>query len=348
MQPTGITRHPIYLQHDMGPWHPESPKRLEAIYNMLDEPDMASRFALIEPRPATREEIEEIHTQRYFDIVEASRGRRIQLDPDTSTSEQSFDAALMAAGGTIEAIDAIMRGDIRNAFCLHRPPGHHAEAGRSSGFCLFNNIAIGAAHALKRSDCNRIMIIDPDLHHGNGTQHSFYDRKNVLYVSMHQYPYFPGTGAFNEIGSGEGKGYSLNIPLSADYGDGDYVKLFDEIIIPVGREFNPDLILISAGVDISAGDPLGLMQVTHRGFGAIFERMLALADEVCKGRLAAMLEGGYDLDNLIMAIGEALRIMSAKPSEREHLHFNPLKESATTQIINQVRMIHGRHWTALA
>ncbi len=348
MQPTGITRHPIYLEHDMGPWHPESPKRLEAIYRMLDGPDMAGRFKLIEPRPATPEEIEEIHTDFYYRSVEATRGRRVFLDPDTSTSEASFDAALMAAGGGIEAVDAVMRGDVKNAFCLHRPPGHHAEANRSAGFCIFNNVAITAAHLLKNTDCRRIMIVDPDLHHGNGTQHSFYHRKDVLYISAHQYPYFPGTGAFNEIGSGEGAGYTINFPLSGGFGDGDYLKIFDEVIVPVGREYDPDLILISAGVDIYDGDPLGLMRVTYEGFGAMFERLLSLADEVCAGRLVALLEGGYDLDNLQAAVGEALNVMSTEPDKRRHLNFDPLKSGAIGQVIEQVKNIHASHWKALS
>ncbi|MCZ7585169.1 MAG: histone deacetylase [Deltaproteobacteria bacterium] len=192
MPKTGIVRHPIYLKHDMGLGHPETPRRLLSIYDMLDEPDMAGRFAAIEPRPARPGEIQRIHAEPYYRRVEQTSGRSVYLDPDTSTSPQSFDAALMAAGGTIEAVDAVMDGRADNAFCLHRPPGHHAERDRAMGFCLFNNVAIGAAHALERADCRRVLIYDPDLHHGNGTQNSFYARSDVLYVSTHQYPLLSG------------------------------------------------------------------------------------------------------------------------------------------------------------
>ncbi|MCI5146855.1 MAG: histone deacetylase, partial [Candidatus Electrothrix sp. AR3] len=217
------------------------------------------------------------------------------LDADTHTSARSHEAACLAAGALIDGITRIDQGEIDNAFCLVRPPGHHAEREQSMGFCLYNNVAVAARWAMQELGLQRIMIFDWDLHHGNGTQHSFYDSERVLYLSSHQYPYYPGTGAMLETGRGKGAGYTINIPLSGGEGDLEYARICNELVVPLARAYKPELILISCGFDIYDGDPLGSMRVTPAGFAWMTRAMVAVAEEVCKGRLLVTLEGGYNL-----------------------------------------------------
>jgi acetoin utilization deacetylase AcuC-like enzyme len=299
MAKTGIVKDPIYLEHKTGSYHPESPERLETIYEMLEGSDMAGSFEEIKPREATRQEIELVHEPKYFDRVAATAGREhSSLDPDTQTSEKSFEAALFAAGGCLLGIDKIMGGELNNVFALIRPPGHHAEYNRGMGFCLFNNVAICALHAIEKHSLERVLICDWDLHHGNGTQHSFYDDKRVLYFSTHQYPYYPGTGSFGEIGKGDGKGYTVNVPLNVGNGDAEYYKIFKNVLEPVADQYKPQLVLVSAGFDIYFKDPLGGMEVTPQGFAALASVLLSIAEKHSNGRLLITLEGGYHLGGL--------------------------------------------------
>jgi acetoin utilization deacetylase AcuC-like enzyme len=299
MAKTGIVKDPIYLEHKTGSYHPESPERLEVIYEMLEDKDMAGRFEAIHPREATREEIELIHEPSYFDRVATTAGKsHSSLDPDTQTSEKSFEAALLACGGFLLGIDRVMNGELDNAFALIRPPGHHAESNRGMGFCLFNNVAVGAAYAIKKYSLDRILICDWDLHHGNGTQHSFYDDKKALYFSTHQFPYYPGTGSFTEVGQGDGRGFTVNVPLSVGNGDAEYYKIFKEVLEPISEEYNPQLVLVSAGFDIYYKDPLGGMEVTPSGFAALAQVLLSIAEKSCGGKLLITLEGGYHLGGL--------------------------------------------------
>lgn len=293
---TGIVRHRIYLEHNMGPHHPESPKRLEAIYRMIDGNPSGERVE-IEPREASREEILRVHTENYFDRVAATAGKaRTILDTDTSTSARSFQAALMAAGGVLNALDAVMEERIRNGFALVRPPGHHAEASQAMGFCIFNNIAIGAEHLLRNHGLKRVFIMDWDLHHGNGTQHSFEERQDVFYSSTHQWPFYPGSGHWRETGRGPGEGFTLNVPMTPGKTDDDYLSVLDRVISPAARRFHPDFILASAGFDIYERDPLGGMKVTLDGFGHIAGMLKELAEELCGGRILLVLEGGYHVE----------------------------------------------------
>ena len=223
--------------------------------------------------------------------------------------------ALLAAGGLLKSVDLIMEGTIRNAFALVRPPGHHAEASQAKGFCIFNNIAVAAEHLLRTHGLGRILIVDWDLHHGNGTQHAFYSRRDVLYFSIHQYPYFPGTGSVGETGVGEGYGYNLNVPLRPGKGDADYLAIFQKILEPVARGYKPEFILVSAGFDIGDGDPLGGMAVTREGFGLLASSLLGMAGESAGGRIALVLEGGYNLRALTEGVGEVLaRLSASEPS----------------------------------
>lgn len=313
---TGIVKDRRYLEHSMGDFHPESPKRLDAIYRMIDE-EVSFPFLNIEPRAASEEEIQWVHTPSYFDTVKATSGKeRVVLDPDTSTSARSYEVALLAAGGVLNAVEMIMRGEAKNGFAFVRPPGHHAEASRAMGFCLFNNVAIGAEYLLKKHGLQRILIVDWDLHHGNGTQNAFYDRDDVLYFSTHQFPHYPGTGHWSELGAGKGEGCTINIPLFPGKTDSDYNYIFEKILFPIAEKFQPDFILVSAGFDIYHGDPLGGMRITSEGFGSLAHSLKRLAEKHCQGRILITLEGGYNLQGLSTGSREVLFQLSGQKESK--------------------------------
>lgn len=310
MNKTGIIKDPLYLEHVIDDYHPESPHRLETIYNMLEEKDMAKKFVDIKARDATREELGYIHTQEYISRIASTKTRsKVILDPDTHTSPRSWEAAILAAGGFLALIDKLMQNKIDNGFALVRPPGHHAEADRAMGFCLFNNIAIGAKYAINKYNLERVLIIDWDIHHGNGTQRSFYEDPQVLYFSTHQYPYYPGTGGVKELGAGKGKGFTINVPLSSGVGDDEYAGLFMEILRPVTFEFEPQIILVSAGFDTYFDDPLGGMEVTPEGFARLAKIILELAEKTCEGKVLFILEGGYNLKGLRESVKAVLQVL---------------------------------------
>ncbi len=305
---TAIFKDPLFLEHDPGYGHPESPARLQTIYEMLARPEQQDRYLLPTCRPADDATLALNHTRPHIARVAATDGKTFAtLDPDTHTSPKSHAAAKLATGAVVEAVRMVTAGEADNGFALVRPPGHHAESDHTSGFCLFNNIAIAARYALKHLGLTRILIVDWDLHHGNGTQHSFYDTDQVLYFSTHQYPYFPGTGARSETGVGEGEGYTINVPLPGGQDDLAYARIFNELLAPVARAYKPELILVSAGFDIGYGDPLGLMSVSSDGFAYLAGVLQGLADELCQGRLVLALEGGYDLEGLRAGTAAVLR-----------------------------------------
>jgi len=290
---TGIVRDARYLDHKPGDFHVESPMRLEVIYGMLDEEPGA--WTEIPARPARDEEVGRIHSARHIQRIKDTAGKeRVALDTDTVTSSGSARAAFLAAGGFIEAVGAVMRGGVDSAFALVRPPGHHAEADKAMGFCLFNNAAVGACSLIEDHGLKRILIVDWDLHHGNGTQNSFYSTDKVLYFSTHQYPLYPGSGHWREMGQGPGEGYTLNVPLRAGKGDADYLHVFRTILKPAALAYKPEFVIVSAGFDVYGGDPLGGMEVTAEGFGALASEVMDIALECCGGRLALVLEGGYN------------------------------------------------------
>jgi acetoin utilization deacetylase AcuC-like enzyme len=299
----------------------------------------------IEPRPATEEELILIHTPYHVDMVKSTAGKEyVQLDPDTSTSAKSWDVACLAAGGVINAVDAIMEGKIQNGFALVRPPGHHAEASRAMGFCLFNNIAIGAAHLIQHHGLKRILIVDWDLHHGNGTQNSFYDSTEVLYFSTHQFPHYPGSGHWKEVGDGKGKGYTVNIPLRAGKTDGDYLYIFQHILRPIATEYAPEFILVSAGFDIYEGDPLGGMQITKQGFGALAAEILDLAATFSENRLLFALEGGYDLQGLQDGVERVLYHLAGEAFEPA---VDTVPSSASVQELARAIENHKKYWKSV-
>jgi acetoin utilization deacetylase AcuC-like enzyme len=308
--PTGIVKDYSYLRHETSAFHPESPKRLEAIYTMLESPEMEGKFTEIKPRCATPEEIGAIHQSNYIESVSKTADlAQCYLDPDTETSPGSCQAAEMAAGGFCNAIDSIIKGEVRNAFAFVRPPGHHAEANRAAGFCLFNNVAIGAMHAINTHGMKRVLIVDWDLHHGNGTQHSFYEDRRVVYFSTHQYPFYPGTGSIYEIGKGQGLGYTINVPLAQGPGDAEYLRIYQKLLRPIALEYKPEIVLVSAGFDIYFQDPLGGMRVTPVGFASLIRELMNIADACCGGKLAVVLEGGYHLQGLTDSVKAVLAEM---------------------------------------
>ncbi len=297
MRTTAIFRDSLFLDHDPGFDHPESPQRLKVIYELLDRKEIGELFVYPDFAAASHKSIALNHSKALINRVAETAGKIFDaLDPDTKTSPDSYAAAVLAVGAVLKGVDLLVAGEIDNGFALLRPPGHHAEKDRSMGFCLFNNVAVAAEYAISRCGMKRVMIVDWDLHHGNGTQHAFYDTDKVLYLSTHQFPFYPGTGALTETGKGKGEGYTVNIPLPGYQGDGDYATIFDDIVLPVGREYKPDLILISCGFDIYKDDPLGAMELSAAGFAYLTRRMVALAEEVCGGKLLVTLEGGYDLN----------------------------------------------------
>jgi len=312
MQPSGIVRDPVYLLHEMSRYHPENPRRLEVIYAMIDREGPNLNLQVIPPRRASKREIATNHSSQYVDAIEATASRsHTYLDPDTSTCADSCDAASKAVGGLLNLVDAVVAGEVRNGFGLVRPPGHHAEWNRAMGFCIFNNVAIAARHAMERHGMERVAIVDWDLHHGNGTQHSFYEDPRVLFISTHQYPHYPGTGEIEEIGHDEGRGFTVNVPLSPGAGDREYVAVFHAVVAPLLTSFAPQLILVSAGFDSHQNDPLGGMNLTESGYAQMVQILMHLAAQLCSGRLILTLEGGYDLDALELSVRAVLASLSS-------------------------------------
>ncbi|MGM0680755.1 MAG: histone deacetylase family protein [Thermodesulfobacteriota bacterium] len=306
---TAVFKDDLFLEHDPGSSHIESPRRLKVIYNRLNEE--GGDFYYPGAEPAGQELLRLNHSSSYIHKIKATAGKTFSiLDPDTCTSSRSYEAACLAAGAVVQGLKMLVDKKIDNGFALVRPPGHHAEAAAAMGFCLFNNIAIGARYALKHLGMERILIVDWDLHHGNGTQHSFYGTDQVLYFSTHQYPCYPGSGAIAELGNGMGEGFNLNVPLSGGQGDEEFARIFNELLVPLAREYSPDIILISAGFDIYRGDPLGAMRVTEAGFAYMTRVLMELAREVCAGRLFLTLEGGYDLKGMSDGILAVLKELS--------------------------------------
>jgi len=336
---TGVVVDERYLRHGEGAYHPESPRRLESVYAMLAKPDMAGRYIAIAPRYATREELELVHSHSYVSLIASTAGKSYySLDPDTQTSPESYDTAQLAVGGFLNAIDAVMTGEVDNAFAFVRPPGHHAGRDRAAGFCLFNNVAIGARYALAKYGLQRVLIADWDLHHGDGTQDIFYRDRRVLYFSTHQYPAYPGSGTLTETGQGEGQGYTINVPLKARTDDALYVKTFSGILKPVAMKFQPELILISAGFDTYFQDPLGDMRVTPKGYVYMTRILLDIAAACCRGRLVAVLEGGYHVEGLTESVQAVLREMrgETQASEDDLYRMEYEAEQGKDQILRRV------------
>ncbi|MCJ7445471.1 MAG: histone deacetylase [Methanotrichaceae archaeon] len=335
MTRTGIVYHPIYLEHDTG-FHPEKKERLTAILERIRQDDLLVEY--ISPEPATLNQIASIHGKRYIDQVRAicEQGGGY-LDADTVLSERSYEAALMAAGGTIAAVDAVVDG-FDNAFALVRPPGHHALPNRGMGFCIFNNVAIAAKHAQARG-LKKVLIVDWDVHHGNGTNAIFYTDKSVTFFSTHQFPHYPGTGRATEVGSDGAEGSKINVPIPSGTGDEGYLQVYRELLKPIAMELKPDIVLISAGQDTHRNDPLGGMNLTADGFGALAGLINEIARQCCGGRLAAALEGGYNLEAQAEAVSAELKAFSGQVPSISGT------DQRITQRINEMKKIHSAYWS---
>jgi acetoin utilization deacetylase AcuC-like enzyme len=342
MMKVGYVYDPVYLKHDTG-YHPENAQRLEAIMAHLTETGLLKQLTAIKPRPATTEELTYVHQASYVSRIQdaASRGGG-WLDGDTVMSPDSYDAALYAAGGAIEATDAVISGRTNSAFALVRPPGHHATAMAAMGFCLFNNIAIAAQHALKKHKLDKVTIIDFDVHHGNGTQEAFYNNPQALYISTHQYPHYPGTGTVGETGSGAAEGTTVNIPLPGGSGDDEYRQVFEEIIVPVVRRFHPELILVSAGYDLHWKDRLAMMEVSTAGFADMVRYIKNLADELCDGKIVITLEGGYNLKALATSVKATFDVLLGRSDIEDPLG-QPERRRVVPDISDLVTRIKEMH-----
>ncbi|MGA1826391.1 MAG: histone deacetylase [bacterium] len=315
-----IVKAECYLDHLVSIAHPECPERLEAIYTSLLELERIVSLSFLQPRSATKEEVGLIHHMAYIQEIEHINRFPTYLDADTPITKGSYKAALCAAGGLLESVDSVFSGNTSPVFALIRPPGHHAERSMAKGFCLFNNVAIAARYAQKNFGIKRVLICDWDVHHGNGTQHAFYDDPSVLYFSIHQYPHYPGTGAINEIGISEGEGFTINCPLPPGQGDAEYKALFQHILIPIALQFSPELILVSAGFDPYMYDPLAQMNISEDGFTFMTHALMQLASSCSSDRIILSLEGGYHIRGIAQCVSKVIRALSgdieSRPEEK--------------------------------
>ncbi len=332
---------PIYLEHDL-PSHPENARRLKRILDTLEDEGMLARLRLLEPRPATAEELQRVHTPEHIErvrrVAQAGGG---YLDPDTYVSPRSFDAALMAAGGVVRAVEAVLAGQIANGFALVRPPGHHATPTRAMGFCLFNNVAVAARAALAGGQAERVFIADFDVHHGNGTQDIFAADPAVFYFSTHQYPYYPGSGHWSETGNGAGAGTVLNVPLPPGVGDAGYAQIYTELVWPLAERFRPDLILVSAGYDAHWSDPLAQMNLSLTGYAHLQQELVRMAGQLCDGRIVFTLEGGYELDVLACGVLNAFYRLLGKDTIADPIGPSHHPERPVDALIARLKKVHG-------
>ncbi len=342
MTRVGCYDDPVFAEHDAGPGHPESPERLEAVRRGLRQGGLEGDVVPMAPRPATREELVRVHTAAHVDRVAAADGRRVRFDPDTSMGPRSYAAAIRAAGAVADAVGKVLDGAVDRAFCNVRPPGHHATRDRAMGFCLLNNVAVGAASALTRG-LKRVAVIDFDVHHGNGTQEAFWTDPRVLYVSSHRFPFYPGTGDLDEAGEGDGRGFTVNLPMPPGMGDGDYRRAYREIVEPIGRAFDPELVLVSAGFDAHRDDPLGGMSVTAAGFAELMDVCLTVASGAAQGRLVAVLEGGYDPDGVAESTAAVVGGMLGRPLTTR----DAPARAGLERLLGAYRNAHGKYWPVL-
>ncbi len=309
---TGYIYDPVFLNHDTGWGHPETSQRLVSAHAHLSSQDFYSNLVLFQPRDAEIKWIETIHQPNYIERVKSSceTGLLMIDTPDVRISPESYHVSLKATGSLLELADRIMTDEVDNGFALVRPPGHHAENSTAMGFCLFNSVAIVARYLQQKYHLQRILILDWDVHHGNGTQHTFEEDPDVFYISLHQYPYYPGTGAQYDTGTGKGEGTTLNCPMSAGLGDDSYREAFKDKIVPAVCNFNPDAILISAGFDAHQADPLASIRLNTESYGWMTKEMMSLAEKYCEGKLISVLEGGYDFQALAESVTKHVQVLS--------------------------------------
>ncbi|MFC1893681.1 histone deacetylase [Chloroflexota bacterium] len=339
----GFVYDPIYLQHDTGQ-HVENAGRLEAIISHLNQTGLTGELVSIKPRVASVEELSLVHDRQHVshirDVAESGGG---WLDMDTVMSARSYQTAVYAAGGAISATEAVITGEVDRAFALVRPPGHHATPQHAMGFCLFNNVAVATKYALAQYGLERVAIIDFDVHHGNGTQDIFDGSPEVLYISIHQYPHYPGTGSIGEVGRGVARGTKVNVPLPAGCGDKEYLLAFEQVIAPVTRRFEPQLIFVSAGYDSHWADQLAMMQVTTTGLARMVGIIKDLADELCRGRIVLSVEGGYHYQALASSVKATFDILLGKTDVDDPLGQQLQRKEAynITPLLGELKEIHA-------
>jgi acetoin utilization deacetylase AcuC-like enzyme len=315
---TGFIYHQDYLKHNTGQAHPESSKRLAHLLENLKNTELWKELELLKPGNPSSKWIKLIHSPAYIKSIEEACQNGVEtLDADTTISKDSYDVALLAIGGVLAGVDAVIKKEVRNAFCAVRPPGHHAEYERAMGFCIFNNTAVAARYVQKKHDLKKVLIVDWDAHHGNGSQNAFYEDPSVYYFSVHQFPHYPGTGKEDETGEEEGTGFTLNMPMAAGSGDVEYLEAFQSILYPAAQKFSPDFILISAGFDGHKDDPLSNLNLTADGYEKLTQIILNLAEECCEGRLVSILEGGYDLRAFSESVEAHLSGLMGKHKEND-------------------------------
>ncbi|MEM7249370.1 MAG: histone deacetylase [Acidobacteriota bacterium] len=331
------------LAHDPGPHHPESAQRIASTLAWLtDSPPPGTTAATV--REVEREQVLRVHAGGHVDAVEAAAGRRVSFDPDTGMGPDSLLATRLSAGAAVQAAEAVLEG-AAGAFALVRPPGHHATPDRAMGFCLYNNVAVAAAHAVEALGLSRVLVVDPDVHHGNGTQDAFVDDPRVLYVSSHRWPFYPGTGWIDETGRGDGDGFTVNLPLPGGTGDADLLHAWDGVVTPVVDAWEPELILVSAGFDTWHRDPLGGFAVTEQGFQRLYRLFWSWAQRHCPGRMACVLEGGYDPAGVRAGVQAAVEVMTGAVEGSEA---GDDEASADVQeIVRHVRSTLASHWKVL-
>ncbi|MFN8597726.1 MAG: histone deacetylase [Anaerolineae bacterium] len=342
---TAYLYDPIYRQHFQRD-HVEGPERLDAINRALDQSRMRSRLIELKPQPISIERLTRVHDAEYVtrvkQIADRGGGGLMGRGDETYVSPKSYEAALLAAGAVVTGVEAVLRGDVQNAFALVRPPGHHAFADHGEGFCLFNNVAIAAQTARSELGIDRVLVVDFDVHHGNGTNSIFYHDPSVLFISTHQWGIYPGTGHWSEIGAGAGTGYSINVPVLPGWGDAALTTIFDDLLVPIAQRFKPQLILCSAGYDPHWGDTLGGLRMTDRGFFDLTRCLVNLARELCDGRLVLTLEGGYGLDGLAYGVVASFAALLGDEAFTDPIGPAPRAERPIEEgYLDQLRALHG-------
>ena len=331
-----------FAEHMTPPGHPEASERAE-VMDVVAAEWRARGGEVVAPREASREQLARVHAADHLRRMAETAGISVALDPDTYTSPDTYEVALLSAGAAVDAVERVMGGSHKRALVLSRPPGHHAEHDRAMGFCLYNNVAVAAAHA-RSLGARRVAIVDYDVHHGNGTQHIFENEPDVLYVSVHQFPYYPGTGAAGEIGYGAGAGRTVNVPLEVGATDDDYRLVFEQVVLPVLSQFEPDIVLVSAGFDAHERDPLGGGRLTTPAFAAMTAALRGVAERCCDGRLVAVTEGGYDL----RALGDCLRVVIDVLAEEATPPVNwpqaPVASSRGRAAVTQTKAALTQYW----
>jgi acetoin utilization deacetylase AcuC-like enzyme len=322
--------------------HPEFAGRLTAIRQRFEEGGLTERLLQVQPEPATQDDLLAVHTPRYLELLAKTAGlsNLVMWGADTYITPQSYEIARLAAGGVLRVVDAVMTGQADNGLAAIRPPGHHATPSDAMGFCLFNNIAVAARYAQRRYRLQRVLIVDYDVHHGNGTQDIFYADPTVLYISTHQWPLYPGTGAVRDTGIGDGVGNTLNVPLPPGTGDEGYAAVLSQVILPAIRRFAPELILISAGFDAHWNDPLANMRLSLQGYDHLARRLLAEAVAGCGGRIIFVLEGGYNLTALSYGWANVARLLLGEPSPLDPLGSEPGTEPSLEALVQQIKHLH--------